>query len=113
MTNETRTTPSVLQRATLDRPRRERSCCWRSARSSPAPSPQQDGHFGFWSVLPPLVAIVLAFWTREVIPALFLGIAVGGFVAGRPNIVQEFMLPAIGTQDFALILLVYLWSWAA
>jgi Na+/H+ antiporter NhaC len=72
--------------------------------------PQQDSHFGIWSVLPPLLAIVLAFWTREVIPALFLGIAVGGFVAGRPNIVQEFMLPAIGTQDFALILLVYLWS---
>ena len=37
--------------------------------------PEQDGHYGFWSVLPPLVAIVLAFWTREVISALFLGVA--------------------------------------
>ena len=72
--------------------------------------PEQDGHYGFWSVLPPLVAIVLAFWTREVVSALFLGIAVGGVVAGELNIVQEFLIPAIGTQDFALILVVYLWA---
>jgi Na+/H+ antiporter NhaC len=72
--------------------------------------PEQNGHYGFWSVLPPLVAIVLAFWTREVISALFLGIAVGGVIAGDLNIVQEFLIPAIGTEDFALILLVYLWA---
>ena len=72
--------------------------------------PEQDGHYGFWSVLPPLVAIVLAFWTREVISALFLGVAVGGVIAGELNIVQEYLIPAIGTEDFALILLVYLWA---
>lgn len=72
--------------------------------------PERDGHYGFWSVMPPLVAIFLAFWTRQVITALFIGIALGGFIAGQPNIIQSFMLPAIGTQDFALILVVYLWS---
>lgn len=72
--------------------------------------PQQGDHFGFWSVLPPLVAIVLAFWTREVVSALFVGIALGGVISGNLNIVQEYLIPSIGTEDFALILLVYLWS---
>ena len=72
--------------------------------------PETDGHHGWLSLLPPAAAIVLAFWTREVVPALFIGIALGGFIAGEPNIVQAFMLPAIGTESFALILLVYLWA---
>lgn len=72
--------------------------------------PQQGDHFGFWSLLPPLVAIVLAFWTREVISALFVGIALGGVISGNLNIIQGYLIPSIGTEDFALILLVYLWS---
>lgn len=72
--------------------------------------PEQDGHYGFWSVLPPLAAIVLAFWTKEVISALFVGIALGGVIAGELNVIQEFLIPSIGTESFALILLVYLWS---
>lgn len=72
--------------------------------------PQQEGHFGFWSILPPLVAIFLAFWTKEVISSLFVGITLGGFISGNVNIVQEFLIPSIGTESFALILLVYLWS---
>lgn len=72
--------------------------------------PEQDGHFGFWSVMPPLVAIVLAFWTREVVSALFIGIFLGGVIAGQLNIVQDFLIPSIGTESFALILLVYLWA---
>ena len=72
--------------------------------------PEVNGHYGIWSILPPLIAIVLAFWTREVVSALFEPVAVGGVIAGELNIVQEFLIPAIGTQDFALILLVYLWA---
>jgi len=72
--------------------------------------PDYGGHFGFWSVLPPLVAIGLAFWTQEVISSLFVGIALGGVISGKLNIIQEFLIPSIGTEDFALILLVYLWS---
>ena len=46
--------------------------------------PQINGHYGVWSVVPPLVAIVLAFWTREVIPALFAARAGGvAALAGR------------------------------
>jgi len=72
--------------------------------------PEQDGHFGFWSVMPPLVAIVLAFWTREVVSSLFIGIFLGGVISGQLNIVQDFLIPSIGTESFALILLVYLWA---
>ncbi|MFB6232045.1 MAG: Na+/H+ antiporter NhaC family protein [Salinibacter sp.] len=72
--------------------------------------PKTDGHYGFWSVLPPLIAIVLAFWLQEVVSALFIGIAAGGIIAGKVNIIDAFLLPAIGTEDFALILLVYLWA---
>lgn len=72
--------------------------------------PERDGHYGFWSVLPPLVAIVLAFWTREVVSALFIGICLGGVISGNVNIVEGFLIPSIGTESFALILLVYLWA---
>jgi len=72
--------------------------------------PEQDGHYGFWSLMPPLVAIILAFWTREVISALFIGILMGGFIAGEYNIISGFLIPSIGTESFAMILLVYLWA---
>lgn len=72
--------------------------------------PETNGHFGFWSVLPPLVAIVLAFWTKEVISSLFVGIALGGVISGQLNLVDAYLIPSIGTENFALILLVYLWS---
>ncbi|MFW6157703.1 MAG: Na+/H+ antiporter NhaC family protein [Balneolaceae bacterium] len=72
--------------------------------------PETDGHYGFWSIVPPLVAIVLAFWTKEVISALFVGVVLGGFISGELNVVEEFLIPSIGTESFALILLVYLWS---
>lgn len=72
--------------------------------------PEQNGHYGIWSIMPPLVAIILAFWTREVVSALFIGICLGGVIAGEMNIVQGFLIPSIGTESFALILLVYLWA---
>lgn len=72
--------------------------------------PASNGHFGIWSVVPAFSAIVLAFTLREVISALFLGIVLGGVIAGTPNVVQEFMIPAIGSPGYGLILLVYLWA---
>lgn len=72
--------------------------------------PQHGDHFGFWSVIPPAVAIVLAFLTREVVSSLFIGIVMGGVISGKLNIVQHFLIPSIGSQEYALILLVYLWA---
>lgn len=71
---------------------------------------EENGHFGLWSITPPLLAIFLAFYTGEVVSSLFLGICLGGVVSGKINIVQEFLIPSIGTESFALILLVYLWA---
>ena len=72
--------------------------------------PTNGTHYGFWSVVPPVVALVLAFTLRDVIAALFIGIALGGVISGNLNIVQEFLIPSIGSPGFALILLVYLWA---
>ena len=39
----------------------------------------------FWSLVPPIVAIVLALITKEVYSSLFVGIAVGGIFYGGGN----------------------------
>lgn len=72
---------------------------------------------GFLSVVPALVAIGLAFITRQVLLSLFMGIVAGGIVMGietgdikNANIVSKIFLPALGTKSYATILLVYLWS---
>lgn len=69
------------------------------------------------SLIPPLVALILAFTTRQVLLALFAGILAGGLVLVvqtgdllASSIIDNFMLPALGSQAFATILLVYLWS---
>ena len=72
--------------------------------------PTNGTNYGFWSVVPPVVALVLAFALRDVIAALFIGIALGGVISGKLNVVQEFLIPSIGSPGFALILLVYLWA---
>lgn len=72
--------------------------------------PPEGGHIGFWSLLPALCTLALVFLTREVIPSLFIGIVVGGVVSGQFNIIQEFLLPSIGSSSYAMILLVYLWA---
>ncbi|MFQ5529266.1 MAG: Na+/H+ antiporter NhaC family protein [Gemmatimonadota bacterium] len=72
--------------------------------------PTNGEHYGFWSVVPPVVALVLAFALREVISALFIGIVLGGVISGKLNIVQEFLIPSIGSPGYGLILLVYLWA---
>src|SRR5699024_10699295 len=40
---------------------------------------EEAGHFGWVSVLPPLVAIALALLLRQVVPALFAGIWLGAW----------------------------------
>jgi Na+/H+ antiporter NhaC len=72
--------------------------------------PTNGVHYGIWSIVPPLVTLVLAFALREVITALFVGIVLGGVISGELNIVQAFLIPSVGSENYALILLVYLWS---
>jgi len=72
---------------------------------------------GWTSLLPATVAIVLAFATKRVIPALFAAILTGGVIlwsqTGDPsdaNFVRRFLLPALGSSSYAKILVIYLWS---
>ena len=48
--------------------------------------------FGLWSVLPPLVAITLALWTRQVFMALAVGIWFGYMIMAGGH-------PLTGTLD--------------
>jgi Na+/H+ antiporter NhaC len=73
-----------------------------------ARAPGQDD-FGFWSIVPAALTLVLCFWTKEVISALFIGIAAGGIVSGNFNVISSYLLPAVGSESYAQILLVYLW----
>jgi Na+/H+ antiporter NhaC len=70
----------------------------------------EGGHYGFASLLPALVTLVLVFFTREVVSSLLAGILVAGFVVRDVNVLDGFMIPALGTESFAVILLVYLWA---
>ncbi len=66
-------------------------------------------HYGFWSLAPAVVAIVLAFLTRNVLVALFVGILAGGVITGQLNIIKHYLIPSLGSSGYAQILLVYLW----
>lgn len=70
----------------------------------------------FLSLVPALTAITLAFLTRQVLLALFLGVVSGGLVlwyqtgdVAQANFVSNFFLPALGQESYAKILLIYLW----
>ncbi len=72
--------------------------------------PAEGGHVGFWSLLPALTTLLLVFVTREVISSLFAGVVMGGLVAGQWNLIDAFLIPSIGSESYATILLVYLWA---
>ena len=82
---------------------------WYSAQYNPVASGEQD-HYGFLSLVPALATLVICFATSNVILALFMGIVLGGLITGQYNIVQNFLIPSLGTESYAQILIVYLWA---
>jgi Na+/H+ antiporter NhaC len=72
--------------------------------------PPDAAHFGWASILPAVAVLALVFVTREVVSALVFGILVGGLVTRGPNVVTAYFLPALATETFAVIVLVYFWS---
>ena len=68
-------------------------------------------NFGFWSILPPVIAIILALLTKEVISSLLVGILVGGLIYSSGNPIGmvttsfELMGERIGSNVFILIFL--------
>jgi Na+/H+ antiporter NhaC len=66
---------------------------------------------GWFSILPPLLAIVLALLFREVVTALFAGVwlgalAVAGFdpIAATGRVIDQFVVPAVADSDHASIM---------
>lgn len=68
-------------------------------------------NYGAWSILPPVIAIVLALITKEVISSLLVGILVGGLIYNSGNPMGmittsfELMGERIGSNVFILIFL--------
>jgi Na+/H+ antiporter NhaC len=72
--------------------------------------PAEAVHHGWASILPAVAVLVLVFVTREVVSSLVFGILVGGLVTRGFNVVDAYFLPALATETFAVIVLVYFWS---
>lgn len=66
-------------------------------------------HFGMWSLLPALAAIILCWLTREPVTSLFSGIVVGALLLQKYDIVDAVLLNTMATKSAAGILLLYLW----
>jgi Na+/H+ antiporter NhaC len=69
-----------------------------------------ESHYGWWSLLPALVTLTICFATRNVLLALLLGVFSGGLVIGQLNIIEIFLVPSLGSEKYAQILLIYLWA---
>ena len=74
------------------------------------PEQIDQSHYGFYSLFPALVTLFLCFYTKNVILALFTGIVVGGLITAEYNILNAFLFPSLGSEEYAKILLVYLWA---
>jgi len=73
------------------------------------PGDVQD-HYGLWSLFPAVLTIVTCFITRNVLLALLFGVFAGGLVSGQLNIIKAFLVPSLGSENYAQMLLVYLWA---
>ena len=66
-------------------------------------------HFGIWSLLPAVIAILLCLITREALTSLLAGVVTGAFMLGRFDITDAVLIPSLATSGAASILLLYLW----
>ena len=66
-------------------------------------------HWGWWSLLPAVVAVMLCWVTKEPITALLGGIIAGALVLGQYDLTGEVLIPQLGTTKAAGILILYLW----
>ncbi len=66
-------------------------------------------HWGWWSLLPALVAVLLCWLTKEPVTALLGGIVSGAFILGSYDITGEVLIPSVATTSSAAIVVLYLW----
>ena len=68
-----------------------------------------QAHWGWWSLLPALVAVLLCWLTREPVTSLAAGIVSGALLLGRYDLTGDVLIPSLATTNAAGILLLYLW----
>lgn len=66
-------------------------------------------HFGFWSLLPALVAVILCWMVKDPITALLAGIFSGALVLGQYDLTDEVFIEVFASRNAAGVLLLYLW----
>ena len=66
-------------------------------------------HWGWWSLLPAMVAVMLCWLTREPVTSLAAGIVSGALLLGKYDITGEVMIPSLASTNSAGVLLLYLW----
>ena len=66
-------------------------------------------HWGYWSLLPAVVAVLLCWVTREPVTALLGGVVSGALILGQYDLTGQVLIPALATTNVAGILLLYLW----
>lgn len=66
-------------------------------------------HFGFWSLLPALVAVILCWLVKDPITALLAGIFSGALVLGQYDLTDEVFINVFASKNAAGVLLLYLW----
>ena len=66
-------------------------------------------HWGWWSLLPAAVAVMLCWLTREPVTSLAAGIVSGALLLSKYDITGEVMIPSLASTNSAGVLLLYLW----
>ena len=66
-------------------------------------------HWGFWSLLPAVVAVLLCWLTREPVPSLLGGIVAGALLLTRYDFTGDVLIPSLASTNAAGVLLLYLW----
>ncbi len=66
-------------------------------------------HWGIWSLLPPLCAVLLCWITREPVTALMSGILSGALILTQYDITGEVLIPSLATTSAAGLIVLYLW----
>ena len=66
-------------------------------------------HWGYWSLLPAVVAVLLCWLTKEPVTSLLGGIVSGALILGRYDLPGEVLIPSLATTRAAGVLLLYLW----
>ena len=66
-------------------------------------------HWGFWSLLPALTAVLLCWINKEPVTSLLGGIVSGALILGLYDLSGDVLIPSLATTSAAGVLLLYLW----